>query len=314
MRAAFHIRVGKGAVVRMPWAVESVSSDAGDLASTVARGRNLWLVGRESGATSLEVRGAGEAERATLDVSIDLRAPLEPLPGEDARAAPGVIDVRAGPHGSARWTLARGHGSIVRTGFELKRILVGDPAVLDFAVGAGTGEVQLIARAEGDTNLVLESEGAVELIAEVSVRDAEGLAPPRYDGDLSYLPSAASATAWSDGAIEVGSGVVRRLRAPYALRRVAVGDPCIADVARAGAAGIELEAYDAGRTRLFAWDERGVRTVLDIRVSASAEPSATPVAAARSDDAGCSARNQAERCRREPNGPDCKARRRNASR
>jgi Flp pilus assembly secretin CpaC len=312
LRTSFHVRVGHGVMIRLPWDVASVASDAEGLATTVARGRDVWLVGRESGAASLDVRGASEAERATLDVSIDLRAPVEDREGASEPAAPGVIEIQAGPHASARWTLARGHGSILRPGFHLKRILVGDPGVLDFVLGS-TADVQLLAHARGDTNLVLESDDGVELIAEVSVRDPEELAEPRFEGGLSYLPSARTVTTWADAATELGPGAVRRLHAPYVLRRIAIGDPCIADVAIPREGGIELEGYDVGRTRLFAWDDHGVRTVLDIRVSGSGA-SRSRIATARRDDADCRVRNRTERCRRDPTSAECKRQGRQASR
>jgi hypothetical protein len=62
-------------VVRLPWTVESIAHDPDGLAATVARGRDVWVVGRESGAVTLDVRGASDALRASLTVSIDLRAP-----------------------------------------------------------------------------------------------------------------------------------------------------------------------------------------------------------------------------------------------
>src|SRR5262245_60392491 len=128
-RASLHVRVGHGVVVRLPWGVQSASGDPEGLAAAVVRGRDVWLVGQESGAVTFDVQGPRDTQRATLEVSVDLRAPVDAEPPGGGLATPGVIEVPKGPHASTRWTLGRGHGSIVRPGFSLKRILVGDPGV-----------------------------------------------------------------------------------------------------------------------------------------------------------------------------------------
>ncbi len=300
------VRVGHGAVVRLARTAESVSARGPEgVAEAVVRGAEVWVVGRAPGVAELDIAGAQNV-LATLRVTVEPQ-PVDAGPRAPLRAEPAVIQVGAGPEAAARWTFERGHGSVVRTAFDLKRVLVADPDVVDFIVGGQ--DVQLVAKRKGTTNLVLESQDAIELFAELAVVDPEELeAAQRARDAVASLPDA-GASRWAGAVTQLSSGVIRRLEVPYALRRVAISDPCVADFATLPGGGITLEAHDVGRTRLFAWDGRSVRSVLDIEVTAPTAgdplPEDAPDFLSAIPAGDCGLRNQIERCRRDPASADC---------
>ncbi|MBL8914682.1 MAG: pilus assembly protein N-terminal domain-containing protein [Archangium sp.] len=126
----------------------------------------------------------------------------------------------------------------------LVRVAVGDPAIVDVNT-IGDDQVVLIGASAGSTTLLVWTRDGepASTVVKVSAATAEGA------GDVTRL----------------GVGQATTLRFP-GLRRIAVGDPSIADVKTVGSDELVAIGASAGKTTLLVWTNDGSRRALTLEV------------------------------------------------
>lgn len=140
---------------------EATETRRAAVVAVVALAAASMLLSRSAGATGHELPGdpAPALELGTKEL-------LVPSADRSMLFLPG-----ANGHGDRlrRIELERGKSAVLKTGFPLKRVSVGDPKIADVVV-LGTREMHLVAKSIGDTNLVVwNSDGKLEAAIDLHV-------------------------------------------------------------------------------------------------------------------------------------------------